>query len=101
MSDHTSVRLEGPTRQPRMRPRVLIAVAVALPILVGATVSAGAAGGRHEGRPTTDRLPIEEMNKASPYTNYELATNRGSNSRDGWYPNEPGLSPQVVASSQF
>ena len=101
MSDHTSVRLEGPTRQPRMRPRVLIAVAVALPILVGVTLSAGAAGGRHGGRLATDRLPIEEMNKASSYINYELATNRGSNSRDGWYPNEPGLSPQLVGSSQF
>ena len=30
-----------------------------------------------------------------------LATNRGSNSRDGWYPNQPGLSPQTVASRSF
>lgn len=29
------------------------------------------------------------------------ATNRGSNTRTGWYPDQPGLSPSVVASSGF
>src|ERR1035437_4185346 len=29
------------------------------------------------------------------------ATSRGDNSRAGWYPSEPGLTPQVVGSSNF
>ena len=32
---------------------------------------------------------------------YATPTGRGDNARDGWYPDEPGLSPEVVGSPRF
>jgi hypothetical protein len=56
---------------------------------------ASAAGGA---RATLDRAQVR------PAVSTEFpdgATNRGDDSRDGWYPNESGLSPALVGSSGF
>jgi hypothetical protein len=82
-------------------------MAVALTALIGLNASAGAARSRSVVKtPTAHRVGTEGSDVSSPHATNELAspqeaTNRGNNSRDGWYPNQPGLSPQVVDSSQF
>ncbi len=91
----------------RVRPRVLLAVAMTLSALAWAGAAAGAVAGRPVGKtPPTYRISEAGVNAtAAPRTRrlvgYETATSRGSNSRDGWYPDEPGLSPEVVGSSDF
>ncbi len=78
-----------------------------LSALVWAGAAAGAVTGRDAAKtPSAHRLFEEGVNAAAaPRTRrlvgYQIATSRGNNSRDGWYPNEPGLSPEVVGSSDF
>lgn len=89
-----------------MRTRVLVAVGLVLAVLVGPSArgsSVGSAPLRSER--TADRSKAENDSTSLPSIGrqggFQSATSRGDNSRDGWYPNEPGLGPSIVGSSQF
>jgi hypothetical protein len=90
-----------------VRSSALVAVAFALPVLAATNASAGTAGSRHvTTAPAANRLHTQPgrvglLPATSEFESSKAATNRGDNSRDGWYPDEPGLSPQVVGSSNF
>src|ERR1700716_2039210 len=42
-----------------------------------------------------------KVQAASPTNDTNVPTGSADSMRTGWYPNEPGLSPQVVGSSNF
>ena len=90
-----------------MRARLFFVVALVIPVLVGADAAAGAIGGRLQLATTAARRSLDTGRAASSslstraQESYLAATSRGGTSRDGWYSNEPGLSPQIVSSSQF
>ena len=68
-----------------MRARVVPAIAVAF-LLLGASAAAASVG-----HPASRTLP----------TTGQGPTSRGNDSRDGWYPDEAGLSPKLVSSPDF
>ncbi len=90
-----------------MRSRVFLAVALALSVLVGETAAAGAV----RDRPLVKTLAADRIRGADGHAtsappteqleSSQAATSRGNNSRDGWYPDQPGLTPQIVGSSDF
>jgi len=89
-----------------VRTRVPVAVALVLAVMAVPSAPRGTVGAtplRSE-RPA-DRLKPEDDPTSVRLTarlgSFQAATSRGNNSRDGWYPNEPGLSPKIVGSSQF
>lgn len=86
----------------RLRVRALVLVALALSVLFGAT-AAGAVGGlrlvkgptAHHGSKATSAPRTNQLDRG------QVATDRGNDYRDGWYPDQPGLTPELVSSSSF
>lgn len=97
----------APSGVRRVRPRVFLAVAMAFSALVWAGAAAGAVAGRPAAKtPATRRISEEDGDASSASRtgrlgSYQTATSRGNNSRDGWYPDESGLSPEIVGSPDF
>ena len=97
----------SPSAARRVRSSAFLPVALALCLLTGASAAAGAVGARSTAptqvaQPSSDRgADTSSMFAARQLAGGQVATNRGNNSRDGWYPNQPGLSPQAVGSSGF
>ncbi len=97
----------APSGAHRVRPGVFLAVALSLAALVWEASAAGAIANRPAVKtPAALRISAESSKATSvPRTgrleSAQVPTNRGNNSRDGWYPDEPGLSPEVVGSSEF
>ncbi|MGO9962530.1 MAG: hypothetical protein ACLPUG_03745 [Acidimicrobiales bacterium] len=91
----------------RAKPGVVLVVALALSALVWEVSAAGAvASGPALKRPTATGVPAQNRvtapaPRAGRLESAQAPANRGNNSRDGWYPQEPGLSPGVVGSSDF
>jgi len=85
----------------------VLAAALVLSVLVGESTVAGSVRSRplaktlaayrirEKGGGGTSAASSEQLTRGS------AATNRGDDSRDGWYPDEAGLTPQVVGSSGF
>jgi hypothetical protein len=89
----------------RRRAGALIAAAATLSLLVGLGGSATATGSpasamRAQGQQTSVHALVPDAALATPDSG-QWATDRGNDSRDGWYPDEPGLSPKMVGSSAF
>lgn len=68
----------------------LTAVAISLTMILLAIAPAASAG--HVGAKAAPRSGLQ----TEPW-----ATSRGNDTRDGWYPNQPGLAPSAIASSGF
>ena len=86
----------------------LLALALVAAVLFGQSAVAGTVrGSLLVGPITAHRIWGESADgtsaaaRSAQLMNGELPTNRGSDSRDGWYPYEPGLTPQVVGSTDF
>jgi hypothetical protein len=90
-----------------MRPVLVLTVALALSALVVEATVAGAVATGHAAqtraalRTSGQRGAAASAQQTGPPESVQLETNRGGDSRDGWYSYEPGLSPEVVGSSQF
>jgi hypothetical protein len=80
---------------------------VALSALAWEVSAAGAvANGPASKTPVAARIPAQSrQTRSAPrpgrLESAQAPTNRGNDSRDGWYPDEPGLGPEVVGSSDF
>jgi hypothetical protein len=83
-----------------MRSRALLGFAVVLCALVGASATSTAAARLSEPGAQA-RTNETSAPKTARLDNSQAATSRGNNSRDGWYPDEPGLNPKVVGSPNF
>ena len=84
-----------PLRPARLHRGAVVSLALLVLAATGAWPAAASAAG--QGRATADVSPVRPAAAEFP----DGATNRGDDSRDGWYPNEPGLSPALVGSSGF
>ncbi len=95
-----------PSGAHRLRAKAILAAALALAVLTGES-AAGAVGSGSQLKTLTPRSVWNSGGSAAraPVTDHlergQFATSRGNDSRDGWYPNQPGLSPKVVGSSDF
>ena len=79
---------------------------LALCVVVGANAAAGAVENAPLSKtPATQSLRASRVTasalRAGQLESVQAPTNRGNDSRDGWYPAEPGLTPQLVGSSDF
>lgn len=88
-----------------MRARVVLPALAFACLLLGASTAAGADGhGRLSPAPGLRGGPIAGATSAArdvPLLSGQGPTSRGNDSRDGWYPDEAGLSPKLVGSSKF
>ena len=88
----------------RLKVAASLGVASALSVLVLSGVASAVAGSPQANTPAISRIAGDRgaprASKQAQGT-FQYATSRGSNSRDGWYPNQPGLSPKVVGSAGF
>lgn len=89
-----------------MRARTFIAVSLVLSVVIGTSAVAAGAGSRPPAKRSSARHvgKREGILAAAGTRTLEsdlVPTNRGDDSRDGWYPDQPLLSPTVVGSSDF
>src|SRR5208282_5296608 len=95
-----------PSGAHRLGAKAILAAALALAVLTGES-AAGAVGSGSQLKTLAPRSGWNSGGSAAraPVTDHlergQFATSRGNDSRDGWYPNQPGLSPKVVGSSDF
>ncbi len=100
----SSVPLGGRPRSLRLRAGGLLAIGLAFCVLAGQSPANGAVGDWSLVKALSAHPASEQADNTSavhPLEAGQFATSRGNDSRDGWYPNQPGLSPQVVGSSDF
>ncbi len=89
----------------RVKLGALLGIASTLSLLVVSGAAAGAVGRSPQVTSPARRLSVGATHAGTSQVaqagNLLYTTSRGSNSRDGWYPDEPGLSPKVVGSPNF
>jgi len=86
----------------RLSVRALVLVALALSVLFGET-AAGAVGGLPLVKASTAHRSSKATSapRANQLDGDQVATSRGNDYRDGWYPDQPELTPRLVSSSTF
>jgi len=100
----SSIRVGASASQAKTR--VFLGATLALCVIVGVNAAAGAVS-----KSPLSKTPASRSTRAGSHAvsaaetdrpeGVQLATNRGSDSRDGWYPDQPELTPQLVGSANF